>query len=277
MKWSDFEVLSENPLDKLLDDGGFCAIFRRIGCIGDSLSSGEFEALKEDGSHSYHDCYEYSWGQFIARMTGAEVLNFSCGGMSSYSYMMHYGDQHGVWDVRKACQAYIIALGYNDLRSGGREVGSFEDIDFENWKNNNLETFAGAYTAIIQRYRIIQPHARFFLVTMPKEQKDDERVTRLKQHHADFLYELAAKFPYTYVIDFHKYAPTYDEEYYQKFGGHIGHLNPMGYQLTAKMIATYIDYLIRKDFDSFKQVGFIGKKEYDERYDKRLPAKNKRD
>lgn len=55
----------EKPLDRIVTDGGMCAIFRRIACIGDSLSSGEFESVKEDGTHVYHDMYEYSWGSFI--------------------------------------------------------------------------------------------------------------------------------------------------------------------------------------------------------------------
>ena len=38
----------EKPLDHLPPDGGFCGIFRTIGCIGDSLSSGEFESVAPD-------------------------------------------------------------------------------------------------------------------------------------------------------------------------------------------------------------------------------------
>ena len=37
----------EKPLDKMAVGGGFCGIFRTIACIGDSLSSGEFESLDE--------------------------------------------------------------------------------------------------------------------------------------------------------------------------------------------------------------------------------------
>ena len=37
----------EKPLDNIVSDGGFCSIFRTIGCVGDSLSSGEFESLNE--------------------------------------------------------------------------------------------------------------------------------------------------------------------------------------------------------------------------------------
>ena len=47
------------PLANLLHDGGMCPIFRRIGVIGDSLSSGEHESLM-DGQIGWHDYYEYS-------------------------------------------------------------------------------------------------------------------------------------------------------------------------------------------------------------------------
>ena len=35
-------------------------------------------------------------------------------------------------------------------------------------------------------------------------------------------------------------------------------MNPAGYKFTATIIASYIDYIIRSDFNAFKQVGFIG-------------------
>ena len=67
---------NEKPLDYLPPDGGYTAIFRKIVCVGDSLSSGEFESRSADGSKGYHDMFEFSWGQFIARMCGSEVRNF---------------------------------------------------------------------------------------------------------------------------------------------------------------------------------------------------------
>ena len=42
---------NEKPLDTLVADGGFCAMFRTIGCVGDSLSSGEFQILHEDDKY----------------------------------------------------------------------------------------------------------------------------------------------------------------------------------------------------------------------------------
>lgn len=35
-----------------------------------------------------------------------------------------------------------------------------------------------------------------------------------------------------------------------------GHMDAVGYLLTAKMIASYIDYIVRHSLDDFKQIGF---------------------
>ncbi len=86
---------NEKPLDRIVTDGGFCGIFRTIGCIGDSLSSGEFESCKADGTKVYHDFYEYSWGQFIGRSCGSKVYNFSRGGMTAKEYVENFADKMG--------------------------------------------------------------------------------------------------------------------------------------------------------------------------------------
>jgi hypothetical protein len=73
----------QNPLSQIRHDGGMMNIFRRIGCIGDSLSSGEFE-YDNNGEKGYWDCYEYSWGKQIERITGIEMMNFSRGGLTAF-------------------------------------------------------------------------------------------------------------------------------------------------------------------------------------------------
>lgn len=72
------------------------------------------------------------------------------------------------------------------------------------------------------------------------------------------MYELAKYFDNSYVIDLYQYGPRYDEKYKETFCLY-SHLNPMGYVLTAKMIDSYIDYIIRKNPDDFRRVPFIGK------------------
>ena len=104
-----FTTDEEKPLDKMMSNFGFCRIFRTIGCVGDSFASGEHEGTAVDGSKTYHDFYEYSWGQYMARDIGAKVYNFSRGGMTAEEYCESFADKNGFWDKEKACQ-----LGYQD-------------------------------------------------------------------------------------------------------------------------------------------------------------------
>ncbi len=246
---------NEKPLDRIVTDGGFVGIFRKIACIGDSLSSGEFESTKEDGSHRYHDFYEYSWGQYIARSTGATVYNFSCGGLSAKGYIESFADQMGFWSNDKAAAAYIIALGVNDITAhlrGEIELGELSDIDLSDYRNNK-RTFAGYYAEIIQRIKRLQPRARIFLVSplCHGDAKDEKRkIVR------DLLEGMTKLFRHTYLLDMYTYAPKHDAEYCKTY--RLGHLTPAGYIVSARMIESYIDYIIRKNPDDFKQVPFIG-------------------
>lgn len=244
----------EKPLDNLVTDGGFCKIFRTIGCIGASLASGEFETIDAEGKVHYHDIYEYSWGQYIARTCENTVYNFSRGGMTTKEYMETFADAKGYWDPELKCQAYIVSIGINDLIHRNMEPGTVEDDVKENYKDNS-PTFAGYYAAIIQRYKEIQPDAKFFLATLPKtgnEQRDAKC-----DKHAEILYQLAEHFSNTYVIDLMKYGPVYDTFFKEKFYLN-GHMNPCGYLLVAQMTMSYIDYIIRHNMKDFSEAGLIG-------------------
>ena len=179
----------EKPLDNIVFDGGFARVFRTIGCVGDSLSSGEYESSDGNGNQGYHDYYEYSWGQFMARNAGINVYNFSRGGMTAKWFMDSFGDSCGIWTDEKKCQAYIIALGVNDLKSIA--LGSVDDIDREDYKNNK-PTFAGYYAQIISRLKTVQPDAKFFLLTMPKGDRKEV------EPHAALLCDMAKIFENTY-------------------------------------------------------------------------------
>ncbi len=215
------------------------------------MSSGEFESVA-DGKYSYNDYYEYSWGQFIGRSAGSKVYNFSRGGMTAKCYMESFADENDFWNPDKRCQAYIIALGVNDLFGQKMEVGSIEDIDESDYRKNK-PTFAGYYAQIIQRIKLLQPRAKIFLVSMPREVdgNDDKR-----REHRDLLESLSKHFNRTYLLDLFTYAPKYDQDFKEKF--FLGHMTPTGYVVTARIIESYIDYIIRKRPKDFAQVGFIG-------------------
>lgn len=246
----------EKPLDRLVSDGGFFSIFRTVACVGDSLASGEFEATGPNGETQYLDMFEYSWGQFLARMTGAKVFNFSRGGMTASEYCTEFAEANDFWNPEKAAQAYIVALGVNDLVNCHQPVGTMDDVCDEDW-HKNAETFTGWYAQTLQRLRDISPDAKFFLVTMPQCPCWSPESAEWSEKQRKVLYDMAAHFSNTYVVDLHEYAPPHDAEFCKAFymGGHM---TPTGYRLTAEQIASYIDYIIRHDPVAFKQVGFIG-------------------
>lgn len=254
MDWDNlFWIEGEKPLDRFVNGISNTAIFRRIGFIGDSLSSGEFESRNAQGEKGYHDFFEYSWGQYIARKNGQKAYNFSRGGMSAREYVESFADANRFWSPEAACQAYVIALGINDLFGQQQELGSMADIDPEDWRKNR-RTFAGYYAIIISRLKEIQPRAKFFFVTMARENDDRDE---LKQAHAKLLYEMAEYFDNSYVIDLFQYGPVYDQAFKERFYLY-GHMNASGYIFTANMIDSYMDYIIRKNPDDFRMVPYIG-------------------
>lgn len=248
----------EKPLDRIVDDGGFTGIFRKIACVGDSLSSGEMQVLNEDGTNGYHDMFEYSWGQYIARMCGSTVYNFSRGGMTASEYMNGWAQDNGCWDPEKKAQAYIIALGVNDVSRVLAHVYEFGSVyDVTEKPENNPKTVCGYYGALLYRYMEMQPEAKFFLMTMPVQPGMAKDRAELYDRHREFIYALAKRFKNVYVLDFRTYAPVYDEDCRRCFWLN-GHLNPAGYLLTAKMTASYIDYIIRSEPEAFGEVALIG-------------------
>lgn len=240
---------NEKPLDNLVWDGGYARVFRTIGCIGDSLSSGEHES-RMDGETGYHDYYEYSWGQYMARNAGINVFNFSRGGMTARQFMEGFGEKCGVWTDAKKCQAYILALGVNEVYQN-QELGELSDVDPEH-PENNKDTFVGNYAKIISKLKTIEPDAKFFLITIPRGELGEQG-----DRHAELLYGLKDMFENTYIIDLRKYGPEYNSEFKKRF--YVGgHMSAAGYILSAQMITSYLDYIVRHNIEDFAQAGFIG-------------------
>jgi hypothetical protein len=244
---------NEKPLDRLTETGGFTAIFRTIGWIGDSLSSGEFECRDPYGKMHWDDCFEYSVGQFVARMCGSKVYNFSRGGMTAKEYMSGWAESKGFLSADLAAQAYVIALGWNDLFNGRQPEGDVCDINDAD-PSLNADTFAGWYGRLVAAYKAISPDAKFFFVTCPRVQNPVRLETARGQ--AALLRSLAGHFSNSYVIDLFTYGPVQDEEFRRDFNL-LGHRNPMGYMFSARIVASYIDWIIRHNMADFRRVGYI--------------------
>ena len=59
------------------------------------------------------------------------------------------------------------------------------------------------------------------------------------------------------VIDLYQYSPIYDENFKKKFFLN-GHMNASGYIFTAKLIDSYIDYIVRQNPGEFETVPLVG-------------------
>ena len=247
---------SERPLERIIEGGGFVSTFPKIAVIGDSIASGELQINKPSGEHLYFDFYEYSWGHFIGKQTGSDVQVFARGGMTAKAYRESFGNLRGCWKREYAANAYIIALGVNDLLNGNTPIGDVSDINTEDY-TKNADTFIGNYAYIIQRYKEIQPGAKFFLLTIPKSSDRGEARKEKTEKMREAIYALHDFFGDTFVVDLYEYAPDFDEEFRKNFFL-FGHMSPMGYRLISMLVVSYIDYIMRHNIDSFRNMGFMG-------------------
>lgn len=248
--WSGWRTLEEQVLPYLENQNGYEA-FLAVGCIGDSLASGECYS-NETGEAVGHDIYKYSWGQFMARATGNTYYNFSHGGLSTRTWLTSQFRQQIV-DGSHDCTAYIIGLGANDALSDYRhvDVGTINDIDFNDY-NNNADTYYGNYGKIIQILHEYNPKTKIFLLTMPNSNS-------IYQPYNEAVRELANTFDNCYCIDLYNNA-------FGLFNGsnsiissglRNGHYNAYAYGMMAKVIANEINSYMFSHKSEFAQIEFI--------------------
>lgn len=246
----------ENPIAKINREPGWCTIFHKWGFIGDSLCSGEHEYLRADGGKGYNDNYAYSWGQrMVAAIGGATGENYSQGGETAKGWIDHFwenpcnrnADADAKADPK---QVYIIALGENDINTGITPGDVTKDIDKADY-TKNADTFIGHYAGIIQRVKSVQPDARFFVVTMPLDGRD------VKIGFNAQIRRLPEVFDKVYLMDLERFAPDYTDKEFRSRYFVMGHMNAAGYQWTAWMFMTYIDWIIERNMEDFADIAFV--------------------
>lgn len=248
---SDIEIPFYNEPD-IHDSIGLIQCFDKVGCIGDSLASGEVVYLDSNGERHYSDKYQHSWGQYLARMTGNTYYNWSSGGRTTKSWLTSpYATQ--CYDGNHLCSAYIIGLAANDIDSsklpGG--VGEESDIDLEDYTNNNPDTFYGCYGTIIQKILEIQPLAKIFIFTLPISNEQANIFNTA-------IRNIASKFSNVYLVDL---ASPENIQFYNstlirkclKFG----HYNAIGYRQMALFIANQINKVMKDNIDDFMDIDWI--------------------
>lgn len=251
-KGTSIYELPDNPLSRINDCPELLSCFFNVGCIGDSLASGVAVYKDTQGQLVVNSVnrYPYSWGKYLERMTGNTYYNWSAGGLRTDTWLSSsYATE--CFDGKHLCQAYIIGLGQNDNnKSQGSDIGTSADIDLSDYKNN-AESFYGRYAKIIQKIKEVQPKAKIFVVTDPNDSVD-------ANGYNVAIRKMAELFKFVYVLDMRKYwndAPCKILLNNQK---RYGHFNAVGYYLIAKMMMTYIDWIMQKHWEDFREIENIG-------------------
>jgi hypothetical protein len=240
--------LPDNPLEYIRETPGYLSSFLHVGCIGDSLASGEAVYKKEDGSTGGRDLFEYSWGQYLARMTGNTYYNWSRGGLRCDTFLSSTMATE-CFDGTHKCEAYIIGLGQNE-RNKNYPIGTETDIHMEDY-SQNPETYYGNYGKILMKIKEIQPKAKIFVLTDPLQEVE-------AAGYNEAVRKISEMFSNVYLVDLYTYGSTlfYSGWIAQQRRG--GHYNAVGYYACAMIIATYIDWIIKKYPSEFREIEFIG-------------------
>lgn len=240
----------DNPLRVIRDDPGLLSCFFNVGCIGDSLASG-VSVYKDASGNVVVDSvnrYEYSWGQYLARMTGNKYYNWSAGGMRTDTWLSS-GFATECFDGQHLCQAYIIGLAQNDYNHS-KAVGTAADIDTADY-NNNADTFYGRYAKIIQRIKEVQPKAKIFVVTDPYPPVETAGYNEAIRY-------MATIFNNVYVMDMQAHWSEAPCAAFLENNKRAGHYNAVGYYTIAKMMMTYIDWIMQRKWEDFREIENIG-------------------
>ena len=240
--------VADTPLGVVRADPGLLSCFLNVGCIGDSLASGESVYTQADGSNGYADLYEHSWGQYLARMTGNKYYNWSSGGHTTETWLTSsYATE--CFDGEHKCEAYIIGLGQNDYNRG-LAIGGSSDIDVAN-HNNNASSYYGNYGKIISKIKEIQPRARIFVLTDPSSATETAG-------YNDAVREIATMFSNVYLVDLYEHGRDLFNSGVIAACSRSGHFNAIGYREISLIIASYIDWVMRNDVSEFVDIEFIG-------------------
>jgi hypothetical protein len=128
-------------------------------------------------------------------------------------------------------------------------IGTIADINVSD-SDQNADTYYGNYGKIISKIKTVQPNAKIFCVCMKNKTQYGAYNVAIKNIANLFATNV-------YVLDMETYAPPLESWEYTQ-----GHGNAMGYLNYSYQIASYVDFLIRKNPSEFMYVQFIGT-EYD--------------
>ena len=155
------------------------AMFEKIGVIGDSFASG---TIYLNGGNTSE--YNLSWPQVIGRKIGAEVANYTEGGLSTKDWLTDANHGLPALLADSAKQLYILALGINDntqINAGTLALGTLADITSD--YTQNPESFYGNYGRIVGNILNHAPKAKIVILSIarPTERQMDTHLLAIAE------------------------------------------------------------------------------------------------
>lgn len=250
-----------DPLGRIGEQPTFIRAFRKIACIGDSLTAGALDETSPDPTSAYIDA-DFSYPSQLAKLTGVSVFNLGAGGSKAAHPNTGTLDDRSWWEFMEAgtrfptanfkqnpCDVYIIALGTNDISDTTEFTGEVTAAGVQ-----DAATSVGGYAEIIRRIKVYQPKAKIFLVTIPTWRNGNATQAPKRDAANEKIRALASYFSNCYCID----LAAYDTADFRTYYVNGGHNNALGYNLRARQYAAYIDWIIRHNPADFRNIGFIG-------------------
>lgn len=241
-----------NYSEEVNQDGDFpnlrsAKIFMRVGCIGDSYTSGHIDLDSDDASPTNLD---FSWPKYMEQLTGNVWSNWAQSGSTAKQWVQGYSNLSKVQEEGNKCQAYVIGLMINDQgnwSSYATPVGDIDDI------GTDADTYYAWYYKLVQEVIKVNSDAKIFCNTCPTYSKDysyNQAVRDIVQYCQDrnqnvFLCDLAGD-EYNNV-NFYK-NPTFLQD---AVGGHF---TAIGYEFMAECYLRVISDVVNSNIKKFQDV-----------------------
>ena len=209
-------------------------MFRNIGIVGDSLSSGEIAYSDESGNH-YVDRFDSSWLSIIGRNNGVNVSHYSQGGMTTKAWLENAGNKKTSLLADDSKNAYFVALGTNDIYES-YPLGNVSDT-------SSTDSFVGYLKNIIDVVHTKSPNAVVFLVSTYNNSDNGIR-------YSNMISEIADLYEYCFFVDFVNHTDIYTST-----GGvwsNLGHFTSLGYVKVAKIIEKLLNKIVDVNKNYFK-------------------------
>ena len=230
-------------------------IFMRVGCIGDSYTSGHIQL--NSTSPQYPSNPNYAWPKYMKQLTGNEWSNFGVSGASTKSLLNNdSGQRDMITSNGNKCQAYVIGLMINDIYNTSNRVplGTISDIGTE------TESYYSYYYKVIKLCLSVNSTAKIFCNTCPKTSTEYTQYNQAVRDIVNYCRTTELLTNNVFLVDLASNA-YYNTKYFTNpifnSDSAMGHYTALGYEFMAECMLQIISDVINNNVDYFKDTFLI--------------------